>query len=586
MSAFLPLQDPDHPAREVNLRAARKIYEYNYTHVSPLAILDRVPFEDEFAVGWLLKMAERVAVVFANRAELDIHDEAKAIHGGVKDLLGRMVSNVDFAIHGLKRVVSDALRLEPRVTSEPVPAKSLDDFTNLFCTIGLPPVCKDFQSDDSFAGMRVAGPNPVMLRLLTKRDDRLPLSDAEYKVVVPGDSFDAALAEHRLYLADYAILDGIECGDYPHGTKYVYAPLALFVLNKTTKRLAPVAIQCRQAPGSDNPVFTPRDGFNWMIAKTIVEIADGNVHEASTHLGLTHLLMEPFVVSTFRQLAPNHPLAVLLAPHFQGIFAINEAAWRQLIADKGGVDKLLGGTIKASRGLTGAAVVRAKIQETYLPKSLAARGVADAAVLPDYPYRDDATLYDQAIREWVGGYLGLYYTSPADVASDNELQAWAAEVAAQDGGRIGGLPNGGAFRTLDELVDVVSFVLFTCSVQHAAVNFPQYDLMSYAPNMPLAGYRPAPTKKSGATEADYLAMLPPMDMAELQMELGYLLGGQHYTQLGEYDDDYFDDPRIAPLLGLFQKRLREIDGLITDRNRIRRVYLTLAGVGIPQSINV
>ncbi|MFO0802378.1 MAG: lipoxygenase family protein [Gemmataceae bacterium] len=583
MSAFLPLQDPDHPAREIFLRAAREEYRYNYTHVSPLAILDRVPFKDEFSVGWLMDMAKRVAVVFANRAELELHDELKALHHGIRGLLGRLVSDAEAAVRGLKRMVGDALRFDGRITAHPTPPRQLEDYAELFRAIGLPPVAKDYAQDDCFAGMRVAGPNPVMLKRLAARDPRFPLADADF---LDGDSFDAALAEGRLYLADYAVLQNVECGDFPHGRKYLEAPLALFVVNKATKRLAPVAIQCRQQPGSNNPIFTPKDGWNWLIAKTIVEIADGNVHEAATHLGRTHLLMEPFAISTFRQLAPNHPLALLLGPHFQGQFAINDAAWRSLIADKGGVDKLMGGNIRSSRLLAGTAVCQAKVQELYLPKTLADRGVNDRETLPDYPYRDDTELYYAAIQEWVAAYLALYYTQPSDLFSDNELHAWVAEIASTEGGRIAGLPNEGAIHNLAELTDLVTFVIFTCSVQHAAVNFPQYDLMSYAPMMPLASYRPAPASKAPATQDDYLAMLPPMDMAELQMELGYLLGTLHYTQLGQYESDHFRDPRVAPLLEAFQQRLGAVNATIAERNLTRRRYETLAAAGIPQSINV
>src|SRR5262249_35732652 len=159
---------------------------------------------------------------------------------------------------------------------------------------------------------------------------------------------------------------------------------------------------------------------------------------------------------------------------------------------------------------------------------------ADCEALPDYPYRDDAVLYYEAIQDWVASYLGLYYRSPADLQSDHELQAWGREIASSEGGRLAGMPNDGSFHVVEELRDVVTFVIFTCSVQHAAVNFPQYDLMSYVPNMPLAGYRPAPTSKTPATEADYLAMLPPLDIAELQLSLGYILGSLHYSQLGQY----------------------------------------------------
>src|SRR5262245_51535371 len=338
MSAFLPQRDPNRPDREVELRNARASYEYSYTHVSPLAILERVPFKDEFSVTWLAKMGERVMVALANRADLEKHKAFQDLHHATRGILSRILTEVETAVRGLKRLVSDALRFEPRVGADPIPASQLDDFAKLFRTIGLPPVASDYANDRAFALMRVAGPNPVMLRRFTARDERLPLTDADFKVAAPADTFDAALAEGRLFLADYAVLDGADAGDFPHGQKYIYAPLALFVLDKATKALLPVAIRCKQKPGPDNPIFTPADGYNWLIAKTIVEIADGNIHEASTHLGRTHLLMEPFVVTTYRQLAPNHPLAVLLSPHFEGTLAINEASWRHLIANKGAAD--------------------------------------------------------------------------------------------------------------------------------------------------------------------------------------------------------------------------------------------------------
>lgn len=221
-----------------------------------------------------------------------------------------------------------------------------------------------------------------------------------------------------------------------------------------------------------------------------------------------------------------------------------------------------------------------------LPLTFAQRDVADREAFPNYPYRDDSLLYWDAIHEWVNAYLRLYYPNDAEIQRDTELQAWTRELAADNGGRIKGLPNDGAIQRIEELIEVATFVIYTCSVQHAAVNFPQYDCMSYAPNMPLAGYRPAPTTKTGATEADFVAMLPTLDMAELQMDLGYLLGTVHYTQLGQYERNQFRDQRVAAPLQAFQQRLAGIGRTIDERNQTRRPYETLAPLGIPQSINI
>jgi arachidonate 15-lipoxygenase len=462
----------------------------------------------------------------------------------------------------------------------------MEDYAALFRCIGLPPVSATTGQDLAFAHMRVAGPNPVMLQRIGVLDDRFPYSNAQYHQAMPGDSLAAALAEGRLFLADYQRLEHIKGSLAPNGIqKYLYAPLALFAVDRATKQLHPVAIQCCQSPGPDNPVFTPDDGHNWMIAKTIVEIADGNIHEAVTHLGRTHLLMEPFVVSTFRQLAANHPIFLLLIPHFEGTLAINEAAWRHLISDRGAVSRLLGGTIDESRGLSAAGVQSHNFRESILPRTLRARGVDDDSWLANYPYRDDALLYWDAIAHWVLDYLALYYPSDEEVGRDVELLAWIDEIGAEDGGRIKGFEQAPS-PTIAGLAEALTMIIYTCSVQHAAVNFPQYSLMSYTPRMPLAGYAPAPSKKKGATQEDLLAILPPLDVAELQMELGYLLGTVHYTTLGHYRADQFADPRVAVPLARFQVKLDEIGKVVEERNKTRTPYQFLARSGIPQSINI
>ncbi len=587
MTAFLPNQDPNPARRNKALNKSRKSYSFNYNYVSPLAIVDRVPIQDEFSYGWILKVAERVANSLANKAEITEDAAHRDLHLSRHRHLSSLMEMGRICMNDLKAVVTDAIRFESRVASEEERPQSLEDYADIFHTFGLPPIAGNYETDSHFAWSRIAGPNPVVLENVRQIDDRFPVTDAEFQIACPHDSLERALDEGRVFIADYQLLENAELGDYPHGSKYCYAPLALFVIDEKTSQLLPVAIQCDQTPGSDNPIFTPDDGWNWLIAKTIVEVADGNMHEAFTHLGRTHFFMEPFVVTTFRQLAQKHPLAILLTPHFQGTLAINEAAWKHLIANKGAVDKLFGCSITSARGVAVKAVQSANIVDLELPKTFTSRGVDFSSTLKTYPYRDDALLYWGAIESWVRSYLQIYYTSEAEILGDVELQNWSRELSAQDGGRLNGIPHGGKISTLDELTGIVTLIIYTCSVQHAAVNFPQYDLMSYTPNIPLAAYTPAPTSKRQATEADYLNMLPPMDMAELQMELGYLLGTTHYTQLGQYERHHFRDHRVSQHLAEFQHAVSAIGGKIHNRNETRlESYETLAPSGIPQSINI
>ncbi|MFN6143727.1 MAG: lipoxygenase family protein [Pseudanabaena sp.] len=349
-----------------------------------------------------------------------------------------------------------------------------------------------------------------------------------------------------------------------------------------------MAIQLGQDPNT-HPILEARadDEPNWLIAKTVVQIADANYHELISHLARTHLVIEPFVIATNRQLASNHPLYILLKPHFQGTLAINDAAQSGLISPGGTVDKLLAGTIGSARALSVHGVKTFNFNESLLPIALKKRGVDDPSLLPDYPYRDDALLIWEAISTWVKNYLSIYYANDNDIFKDAELQAWAKEIISDEGGRVTSFGQNGQIRTLAYLIDAVTLLIFTGSAQHAAVNFPQGDLMTYAPATPLAGYTPAPTSTTGATEEDFFAMLPAIDQAKSQLTMTYILGSVYYTTLGDYGNAYFTDDRIQQPLRDFQDDLKAIESTIKSRNEQRILdYSYLRPSRIPQSINI
>lgn len=578
MSAFLPAFEPDPDTRTAGRNARRAEYVYNHTFVSPLAFVTDVPGRDRFPIDFTTLVLGRIMTNVANQADAD-----SALRRRLR-AMDSSLANIALAGSTVVRGVAGAVSEYIGMQAESGRLQTIDDYNALFHVIGLPPIAKDFHLDATFAELKLAGPNPVLIHRIDKPDDRFPVTDAHFQVALPGDTLAAAGAEGRLFLVDYAKLDGVETGVAPGGQpKYLYAPLALFATNKDTRKLTPVAIQCKQKPAADNPIFTPDDGYNWRIAKTIVEIADGNYHEAITHLGRTHLTVEPFIVAANRQFGPNHPLNVLLQPHFGGTLAINHLARLKLISPDGVVDRLLGGKISSTLGLAAWGVQGHAFIDYLPPAAFKARGVDNLDTLPSYAYRDDALLHWSAIREWVATYVQLFYRSDAEVAADEEVTAWLTEVSAATGGRLKGVP---LARSLAELVDVVALVIFTASAQHAAVNFPQFDVMSYAPGMPLAGYAPAPTQKTGATEADYMAHLPPRDQAVLQMNTGYMLGTAHYTRLGHYAPGYFGEPRVDELAGRFARKLDEVEQIITERNEHRRPYPFMLPSGVPQSINI
>ncbi|MEQ1569642.1 MAG: lipoxygenase family protein [Myxococcota bacterium] len=584
-SPVLPQHDPNPEQRRQQVAQQDASNPVVYDRFTGLAFAPSVPPSDRPAAAWLATVAEVLVRVGLNAAEVDrrlssLHPEHPE-HHAVLELLhdaekGGAHAAFDFLV-GLVQGQDDD-----------VPASSLADYEALFRRLPVPACATEVHDDLWFARMRVAGPNPMSLQ----RVDAAPfaLTEAAFArsmgtfaargVDVSGATLASAAAEGRLFVADYSGLRGVEGGTWGGRQKYLFGPVALFASVGAARTLVPVAIRA-----DDDPVG-PADGLAWQRAKTVTTVADGNVHQAVIHLAHTHLVLEAVVLAARRSLAPTHPVARLLAPHFEGTLYINDAADQKLAAPGGGVDAVMGGPITFSRAAAVSGAQTWSFRGSMLPRELRARGVDDPETLREYPYRDDALLVHAAIHRWVEAYLRTWYGSDGDVAGDVEVRAMFGWLGAPDGGRLRDVP---VPVTVADLVDAVAHVVFTASAQHAAVNFPQLTIMSYAPAFPLAGYR------AGAlgTEADWFSLLPPLPQAHFQATLGLLLGSVHHTSLGGYPHHLFGlggnfagDPRIDPALASFQADLRAVEAVIDQRNRGRAPYPFLLPSRIPQSINI
>ena len=630
----LPQDDPHPERRQKQLIGAQDAYEYTYAkpNLRGIAMCAKLPVSEAPTPSWVLATAQTVARLGVNAlAQRDAVDHPES----------------DSDVESVQRSLVAAGRDGPKVALEHAEALArpdviegragqLADFARLFQTCRVPDVASELHLDSTFARLRVAGSNPAWMRQVDPRDG-LP-SDfgvtAEHYRAAMGrkDSLEAALKEGRLFLCEYRELLGLTPGSDPvppkievdydkdpqawdaaykareaayatSGTpKHLTAPLALFTVPKGGRSLAPVAIQLFPNGWQDRtyPIFTPRDGAAWHGAKACVQMADGNVHEAISHLGLTHLVQEAFSLAMHNCLAPRHPLNRLLEPHFQGTTLINTAADASLVSPEGSVDKLLGATIGGTIGFAAKARNDWSFNASIFPRSLENRGVADSSVLPDYPYRDDGLLVWRAMESWVRDYVHHYYPTDAHVLADIELQSFVHQVGqyqVKDGrGRIvgGGVKgvgeDGPQVFTRDYLTQMLTQSIWNGSAQHAAVNFPQADLMAYAPAYPLYNGGPWPSVAQDFTDADYLRQMPSMEIANLQLSVGVLLGGVHATQLGHYGKrgpaPWFTDTAIRGYARSFSDALSHIEETLIERNRARPRYTHLLPSMIPQSIDI
>ena len=465
----------------------------------------------------------------------------------------------------------------------------IDDYRKVFATHEVPAIADRYLSDESFANGFVAGANPLLLKRLDQAQDNFPITQAHLSKLADftDDDLATAMAEGRIYLADFKSLNKLRDGRHYHQPKYIYKPLCAFAVPRKGGLMQPFAIQLGQeSEGRD--IYTPDDGWSWQIAKGMVMVAYANHHEVIAHLAETHLILEPIVIATYRQLSHRHPLYALLFHHGEGTLQINNLAFAWLLQPGKPFDVLTGSQLEDVYALTSESRLNFDFRANYLPRRIKDQGLADTEALPYYPYRDDALLIWDTIKTWVADFLDCFYTSDEDVRLDSELQHWAAEIAAPDGGAVKNfIPSPDGITSKAELEDLATMILFTAGPQHAAVNFPQKTDMAYLPAAPLAGFIPE-IRGRGHTEADYLNFLPPMEVAcTSQMALEFL-GDVYFNRLGHYALTFnFDSDAVKAAIAKFQRSLDEVEAVILERDKTRIFsYPHLRPSRIPKSINI
>ncbi|HYH95880.1 lipoxygenase family protein [Hyalangium sp.] len=473
----------------------------------------------------------------------------------------------------------------------------LVDIFDFFKRIELPQLAQRWKDDYEFARQAVQGINPIHIQLITALPQGLLLSDRElHGLLSPGSSLAQALAARRVFLLDFEILDGIPMfrkvdKDGAEERRWAPACRCLLYLDDT-RQLRPIAIQLGRDPERD-PVFTPNDSeYDWLAAKMFVRCSEGNTHQMVGHALRTHFVAEPFVMATMRNLSDPHPVYKLLRRHFRYTLAINEGARKGLLAEGGVFDDFIatGGPDKGHLELGKKGFQRWKLTDNDPRRDLERRGVLDPAVLPYYPYRDDALPLWDAIEEYVGGVLGHFYKSDADLVSDTEMQAWWADLT-ERGLPPDKLPCAELVRVAD-LVNILATVVFTVSVQHAAVNYLQYEHYGFVPNAPLCVRQPPPTKKGEIGPDDITAMIPTRSQTLWQIAIGRALSSfgddeEYLLHEGGWREDYFQDSQLAAILERFHGRLRTQLAAVKARNAQSEVpYTVLQPDKIPCGITV
>ncbi|XP_051758823.1 polyunsaturated fatty acid 5-lipoxygenase-like isoform X4 [Ctenopharyngodon idella] len=467
------------------------------------------------------------------------------------------------------------------------------DFGKIFLNIKNPVseyVMQNWNEDFMFGYQFLNGCNPVMISKCMNLPDKFAVTQEMVQGSLDrGLTLQKELKAGNIYIADYAILEGVQANATdPNTQQYLAAPFCLLYKNSQNE-IIPIAIQLsrQSTAGEGNTVFLPNDNqYDWMLAKMWVKSSDFNVHQLVTHLLRTHLISEVFAIAMYRQLAAVHPVYKLLIPHVHFTIAINTAARENLICESGLFDKAnsTGGTAivevvqKAMKTLT--------YKSLCFPEAMKARGVED---LPNYYYRDDGMMVWEAMKSFVSDVVKIYYGSDETVQEDKEIQAFVKDVCFGMKNCPKNCEFPDSLKTREQLVEFLTVVIFTASAQHAAVNFGQYDWFAWVPNSPSTMRKPPPTQK-GQVDMKYIMESLP-DRGRSCWHLGAVWALSRFQDnelfLGEYPDMYFTEQPVMEAIENFRKKLAEVTNIIKSRNKNLKVpYCYLSPDQIPNSVAI
>ncbi|XP_077215182.1 linoleate 13S-lipoxygenase 2-1, chloroplastic-like isoform X3 [Tasmannia lanceolata] len=462
--------------------------------------------------------------------------------------------------------------------------------------------------DEEFARQTLAGINPMAIQLVTefplssKLDPEIygPPESAITKEIIEREiksvmTVEEAIKQKKLFILDYHDLF------LPYVNKVrkledttLYGSRTLFFLSHEDT-LMPIVIELTRPSSPTQPqwkrVFTPgwdaTNSWLWKLAKAHVSAHCSGHHQLISHWLRTHCCTEPYVIATNRQLSVMHPIYRLLHPHLRYTMEINALA-RGYLINANGIIEFSFSPSKYSMEISSDAYHQLwRFDTEALPADLIKRGMAvedpTAAeglklTIEDYPYAKDGLLIWSALKQWITDYVTHYYPDPKGVSSDSELQSWWTEIQTKGHEDKKDEPWWPVLKTTDDLIQILTTIIWVASGHHAAVNFGQYQFAGYFPNRPTIARKNIPIEDESSQEyarfldrpeSTLLELLPSQIQATTVMRTLAVLSNHNPEEeyLGDVPERaWVEEPIINAAFEQFSERIKEIEGIIDGRN--------------------
>ncbi|XP_034335051.2 polyunsaturated fatty acid lipoxygenase ALOX8 [Magallana gigas] len=418
------------------------------------------------------------------------------------------------------------------------------------------------QADHWFAWQRLNG---VTRNLIRRVEGNVPLQFSPFLKTIErnhpyltGRTLQVHIEQNTLYVVNLT--------EVALGEPTLLAPVSLFVV--FNGMLMPVAVWINSMDNDIGQVSIPNTLSDnerlrhWVKTRILFNMLEAQYHESVTHLGFTHILMDGVSVCMHRNLSKRHPIYKILLPHFRYMHAINIAARDDLLPPGGYIEK----DMYIRRVLMLKLISKHNENWVYDPiqTSLENRGAMD---IPGYFFKDDALQLEGAIRQFVHQYVTHYYKNDdRNVQEDGEIQGFYQELTAAramkgyGGCGMNGIPE---INTMENLIDVLTYFIYTCSVEHSATNFPQYEQYAFPPNF-AALLHGQPEDEMADLDASMPSRKEMFSTIKIMKVLTLVLT----NSLGNYESVYTRamDSFGRNCVAAFQQHLAAIQNRINNRN--------------------
>ncbi|RVE68810.1 hypothetical protein OJAV_G00095590 [Oryzias javanicus] len=256
----------------------------------------------------------------------------------------------------------------------------------------------------------------------------------------------------------------------------------------------------------------------------------------------------------------------ILIRHTHDTLQINIKARHDLISKDGDFTKFTASGGEGMITILGKSLSNLTYSSLCIPDDIEDRGLGD---VKNFYYKEDGLKLWEIMHSFVIETLSYYYKDDDMVKKDDELQNWIKEIFEHGflKNEKTGIPH--EFTYMTDLVKFVTMVMFTCSVQHAAVNSGQRDFYGWMPNGPSTMREPPPTKKGAVTTAKIMEALPDTKITASSMEIVRLLSTPPSDAkfLVDFKEEYFTEDGPCKQIKNFKAELQDLSKQIKERNK-------------------